>query len=104
MKMRSGMEFSPYFLENISTAKVEPAPPIPMLVNVASLLRTATQLENERFECGADDANGFELSSHPSSPHTDPEGPERSDEEFEDTRGSCSAAQLKNAAASNVSP
>jgi hypothetical protein len=63
--------FSPYELENVSFNKAENGPPITTLADVASLLQTATRLEDEKFAEGGDDADGFELSSRPPSPLTE---------------------------------
>jgi hypothetical protein len=92
MHARSGLKFCLYVLENVSTANVEQAPPIATSASMASLLRPATQREDERFECGGDDADGFELSSRLPSPLTDLE---ESDDLREDEQDDPAAATYR---------
>jgi hypothetical protein len=71
MPLRSSEEFIPYILKHVPYWKTNPTNVVPTSIDVQPLVRIAVTQEDQRFEEGADDSEGFGISSRPSSPLTE---------------------------------
>lgn len=81
MRLRSGVEFTPYYPKRVAWYRAPLDIPIPTTVSVEPLLRDATALEDSHFEHGGDDSEGFGVTSRPSTPVTDVESEDSSSAE-----------------------
>jgi hypothetical protein len=71
MLLRSGTEFLPYFLKDISRHLGAIFDPISTTVSAEPLVKAAIACDDERFEHGADDSEGLGVCSRPPSPLTE---------------------------------
>jgi hypothetical protein len=59
MRLRSGIEFVPYYLKGTFRPQTPLENPISTLVNVETLIQDAVAREDARFEEGEDDSEGL---------------------------------------------
>jgi hypothetical protein len=71
MRLRSGIEFVPYYLKGTFRPQTPLENPISTLVNVETLIQDAVAREDVRFEEGEDDSEGLGVTSRPPSPLTE---------------------------------
>lgn len=73
MRLRSGVEFAPYFPKRTTQHCAPLDIPISTTVSVEPLLQGAAALEDSHFERGGDDSEGLGVTSRPSTPVNDTE-------------------------------